>query len=103
MKKMFLTFCLVGFVVFLATQAKAQQPVSRSERQTVIKALEAKIAELEVKRAVDLSSYNPVTINEQLANLRNRLAELIGQRRSGTKKRTTYSNIVVQNRRKPKG
>lgn len=102
MRKIIFTFCLLSFIGFLATQTKAQQPVSQSERQTVIKALEAKIAELEVKRAVDLSSYNPTTINEQLINLRKRLSELIGKRRSVTKRRTIYGNTVVQNKRKPK-
>ena len=101
MRKTFLLF-LVSFVVFLATETKAQQPVSQSERRTVIKALETKIAELEVKRAVDLPHSLPYLIDEQLVNLRKRLAELIGKRRSTTAKRITNSTVLVQNRRKPK-
>ena len=102
MRKTILMLCLVGFVAFLATETKAQQPVSQSERRTVIKALETKIAELEVKRAVDLPQYNPVLIDEQLVNLRKRLAELIGKRRSATAKRNPNSTALVQNRRSPK-
>ena len=102
MRKIILLVCLIGFVAFLATETKAQQPVSRSERRTVIKALETKIAELEVKRAVDLPRFTPHLIDEQLVNLRKRLAELIGKRRSVTTKRNPNSNAVVQNRRKPK-
>ena len=94
--------CLAGFVAFLTTETQAQQPVSQSERRTVIKALETKIAELEVKRAMDLAISNPVVIDEQLINLRKRLAELVGNRRSVTTKRNTNSNALVQNRRRPK-
>jgi hypothetical protein len=102
MRKTILMLCLAGFVAFLTTETKAQQPVSQSERRTVIKALETKIAELEVKRAVDLPKYTPDLIDEQLVNLRKRLAELIGKRRSVTTKRSAGSNAVVQNRRRPK-
>ena len=102
MRKTILMLCLVGFIAFLTTQTKAQQPVSQSERRTVIKALETKIAELEVKRAMDLAISNPVLIDEQLVNLRKRLAELVGNRRSRTAKRISNSNALVQNRRRPK-
>lgn len=107
MRKIILMLCLVGLVAFLATETKAQQPVSQSERRTVIKALEAKIAEIEVKRAMDAPYYTPtatqiIVIDEQLVNLRKRLAELIGKRHSVTTKRKSNINAVVQNRRRPK-
>ena len=102
MRKTILMICLAGFVAFLTTETKAQQPVSQSERRTVIKALETKIAELEVKRAVDLPKYTPDLIDQQLVNLRKRLAELIGKRRSVTTKRKSNTKAVVQNRRRPK-
>ena len=102
MRKTILMLCLIGFVAFLATETKAQQPVSRSERRTVIKALETKIAELEVKRAVDLPKYSPDLIDQQLVNLRKRLAELIGKRRSVTTKHNPNKNVLVRNRRKSK-
>ncbi len=102
MRKTILLLFLVGFFTFLATETNAQQPVSQSERRTVIKALETKIAELEVKRAVDLAESNPILIPAQLVNLRKRLAELVGNRRSVTTKRSLNSNALVQNRRRPK-
>lgn len=102
MRKTILMLCLAGFVAFLTTETKAQQPVSQSERRTVIKALETKIAELEVKRAVDLPKYNPDLIDQQLVNLRKRLAELIGKRRFVMTKRNPNNNAMVRNRRKPK-
>jgi len=107
MRKTILMLCLVGFVAFLATETKAQQPVSQSERRTVIKALETKIAEIEVKRAMDAPYYTPtatqiVVIDEQLVNLRKRLSELLGKRRSVITKHNANSNAVVQTRRRPK-
>ena len=102
MRKIILLIFLIGFIAFLATETKAQQPVSQSERRTVIKALETKIAELEVKRAVDLPKYNPDLIDQQLVNLRKRLAELIGKRRFVTTKRNPNSNAMVRNRGKSK-
>ena len=101
MRKTILLLFLIGFVVFLATETKAQQPVSLSERRTVIKALETKIAELEVKRAMDLATSNPVLLEQQLVNLRKRLAELVGNRRSLTMKRNVNVNALVQKRRRP--
>ena len=103
MRKIILMLCLVGFVAFLTTETKAQQPVSQSERRTVIKALETKIAEIEVKRAIDAPYYTTtaaqiVVMDEQLVNLRKRLSELLGKRRSVT----TNRNALVQNRRRSK-
>lgn len=92
----------IGFVMLLATETKAQQPVSQSERRTVIKAIETKIAELEVKRAVELPNQLPYLIDEQLVNLRKRLAELIGKSRPATTKRNTNSAGLVLNKRRPK-
>jgi len=102
MRKTTFLFCFVSLFILLTINAKAQEPVSQSERRTVIKALETKIAELEVKRAVDLPSYIPVLIDQQLVNLRKRLAELVGKRRAVTAKRNTISTALVQNRRRPK-
>ena len=107
MQKIILILCLVGFIVFLATETKAQQPVSQSERRTVIKALETKIAEIEVKRAMDAPYYTTTAtqiavIDEQLVNLRKRLSELLGKHRSATTKLNSNSNAVVQNRRRLK-
>ncbi len=102
MRKATFLFSFVGLFIFLTTNVKAQEPVSQSERRVVIKALETKIAELEVKRAVDLAEYNPTLIDAQLINLRKRLAELIGKRRAITAKRKTNNTVLVQNRRKPK-
>ncbi len=102
MRKTILTLYLIGFATFLVMETKAQQPISQSERRTVIKALETKIAELEVKRAVDLPKYYPELIDQQLVNLRKRLAELVGKRRSVTTKRNPNSNALLQNRRRPK-
>jgi hypothetical protein len=102
MRKTIILIFLIGFVAFLATETKAQQPVSQSERRTVIKALETKIAELEVKRAVDLPKYAPDMIDQQLVNLRERLAQLIGMRRSVTRKHNPNSNALIQKRHKSK-
>ena len=106
MRKTIFLLCLVGFFAFLASETKAQQPVSQSERRTVIKALETKIAELEVKRAMGAPYYTPsatqiVVIDEQLVNLRKRLAELLGKRRSSILERST-NNAVLQKSRKRK-
>ena len=102
MRKTTFLFCLVGLFMFLTTSAKAQEPVSQSERRVVIKALETKIAELEVKRAVDLVETNPILIDKQLVNLRKRLAELVGKRPAAAAKRNPISTALVQNRRRPK-
>ena len=98
MRKTILLFFLIGGVAFATTEIKAQQPVSQSERRTLIKALETKIAELEVKRAVELPNNLPYLIDEQLVNLRKRLAELIGK----PSKSTANSAALARNRRKPK-
>ncbi len=96
MRKTFFLFFLASvFAVF--TETKAQEPVSQSERQTVIKAIETKIAELEVKRAVELSRYNPVEIDGQLVNLRKRLAELTVKRRSTGKRRSVVTKLPANN------
>jgi 2-methylcitrate dehydratase PrpD len=107
MRKIIVILCLVGFAAFLTKETKAQQPVSQSERRTVIKALETKIAEIEVKRAMDAPYYTPtatqiVVIDAQLANLRKRLSELLGKRRSVATKRNPNNNALAQNRRRSK-
>jgi hypothetical protein len=107
MRKTIFMLCLIGFVAFLAIETKAQQPVSQSERRTVVKALETKIAELEVKRAIDAPYYTPtatqiVVIDEQLVNLRKRLTELLGKRRSVTTGRNGDNNALLQKSRRPK-
>ena len=102
MRKRILWLFLTGILVLLTMETKAQQPVSQSERRTVIKALETKIAELEVKRAVDLPRHTPELIDEQLVNLRKRLAELIGKPRSVTTKRNLNNSAVARNKRRPK-
>ncbi len=100
MRKNILLLCLISFIAFLSMETKAQQPVSQSERRTVIKALETKIAELEVKRAVDAVNYNPYLIDEQLVNLRKRLSQLIGKPRSATTGRGANNNALIQRSRK---
>lgn len=98
MKKTFIPLLLFFIVTLFAAAAEtnAQEPVSQSERRTVIKALETKIAELEVKRAMQL--YNADNgIDIQLANLRKRLAELTGKRATTLKRRTASSAAVGQN------
>lgn len=101
MRKTILLLCLIGLFAFLATEINAQQPVSQSERRTVIKALETKIAELEVKRAVDSVKIDPYIIDKQLVNLRNRLAELIGRGRS-TVRGQSQKNALIQKSQKTK-
>lgn len=101
MRNTILLLFLIGGVAFAATETKAQQPVSQSERRTVIKALETKIAELEVKRALDLPNSLPYLIDEQLANLRKRLAELIGKPRPAAPKRSG-SAALTRDKRNPK-
>lgn len=104
MRKTFFLFFLASVFAIL-TEVKAQEPVSQSERRTVIKAIETKIAELEVKRAVELSKFYPVEIDGQLVNLRKRLAELTVRRRLTSKRRSLITrnsgknNLIARNKK----
>ena len=102
MRKTILFLFLFGVIGFLTAEAKAQEPVSESDRRTVIKALETKIAELEVKRAIELEPKDPFLIQQQLINLRKRLAELVVNPRSANNKVESNKNLVVNNRGRQK-
>ena len=81
--------------------AEATRPVTRRERQTIMRAIEARIADLEVERPLVLTQFTldrpeARSIDEQLFRLRERLAELA----YGTRPATATSSVVAGSSRR---